>query len=335
MPPVRSIQLIGKSNAVGLSRDLDLVAAALRASGCEVAVTPALKSDSRRRRSLLVRTVARARRRGWLASAPRFDINVMLEHIWPQYLHLAPCNVAIPNPEWFDWRDRDLCWGIDRVWAKTAYTARLFSQLHLPTTPIGFDSEDRYDPAVPRERVFFHLAGKSRMKGTARLLAVWARHPHWPRLIALQDESERIPDPPPAPNVEYRVGFIADAELRRLQNACRFHLCPSEAEGWGHYIVEALGVGAVVITNDAPPMNELVSGARGCLVRCHRKGRQNQADTVQFDVEALEAAVERLMQTADAELDRLGAAARGFFEANHAGFAQRVGAAVQELGASV
>jgi glycosyltransferase involved in cell wall biosynthesis len=325
------VQLIGKSNGVGLSRDLDLMAAALRDGGCEVTITPAVKADSRRRRSLLVRALARARRRGWLAPAPRFDLNVMLEHVWPQYLHLAPCNVAIPNPEWFDWRDRNLIWGVDRVWAKTGYTQRLFATLR-PTTFIGFDSEDRHDGTVARERRFLHLAGKSRMKGTARLLAAWARHPQWPQLTVLQDDSERLPTPPAAANIDYRVGFVHDGELRRLQNACRFHLCPSEAEGWGHYIVEGLGVGAVVITNDAPPMNELVTAERGCVVRCHLKGRQNEAETVEFDSDALEASIECLLQAPESELGRLGAAARAFFDSNHAGFAGRVQAALGPIG---
>jgi glycosyltransferase involved in cell wall biosynthesis len=327
------IQLIGKSNGVGLSRDLDLVAAALRDGGCTVTVTPALKVDSRRRRSLWVRTLARARRRGWFAAARRFDLNIMLEHVWPQYLHLAPCNIAVPNPEWFDWRDRDLLWGVDRVWAKTGYTQRLFADLR-PTSFVGFDSEDRRDDSVPRQRQFLHLAGKSRMKGTARLLQTWARHPDWPQLIVLQDDSERLRSLPVAANIDYRVGFLSDGELRRLQNACRFHLCPSEAEGWGHYIVEALGVGAVVLTNDAPPMNELVTEERGRLVRCHRKGRQNEADTVEFDADAFESAIEQLLQTPEAELERLGRAARGFFESNHAGFAARIRAALTEAGST-
>jgi glycosyltransferase involved in cell wall biosynthesis len=329
-----SVNLIGKANGVGLSRDLDVMAAALRACGCAVSVTPALKADSRRRRSLLVRAGARLRRRGWWRSGRRYDYNVMLEHIWPQYLHQAPGNVVVPNPEWFDRRDRRLLWGIDHVWAKTAYTERLFSALNLPTTRIGFDSEDRRDATVAREPVFFHLAGKSRMKGTARLLQVWAQHPHWPQLIALQDPSERLAAPAAAHNIDYRVGFIADAELRRLQNRCLFHLCPSEAEGWGHYIVEALSVGAIVLTNDAPPMNELVDPSRGVLIRCRHKGMQNAAETVEFESADLATAVEGVLALRPDALVRLSTAARAYFEQNHAGFFSRVQRALDGLEAA-
>ncbi|EQD67759.1 glycosyltransferase, partial [mine drainage metagenome] len=58
-----------------------------------------------------------------------------------------------------------------------------------------------------------------------------------------------------AANIEHRIDYLDDAALQRLQNAHWFHLCPSETEGYGHYLVEAMGIGAVVLTTDAAPMN--------------------------------------------------------------------------------
>ena len=48
----------------------------------------------------------------------------------------------------------------------------------------------------------------------------------------------------PAANIDHRIGYLDEAELKRLQNAHVFHLCPSETEGFGHYLVEAMGIGA-------------------------------------------------------------------------------------------
>ena len=66
------------------------------------------------------------------------------------------------------------------------------------------------------------------------------------------------------------AAILDDAALRTLQNSHRFHLCLSEAEGWGHYIAEALSVGAITLTCDAAPMNELVTAERGLLVAAGR-----------------------------------------------------------------
>jgi len=52
----------------------------------------------------------------------------------------------------------------------------------------------------------------------------------------------------------------------RLQTLAAVHVCPSMVEGWGHYIDEGRRTGAVVITLDAAPMNELIDASCGVLV---------------------------------------------------------------------
>ena len=86
-----------------------------------------------------------------------------------------------------------------------------------------------------------------------------------------------------APNIDHRIGHLSDGELRRLQNSHRFHLCPSQTEGSGHYLVEALSVGATTLTLDAAPMNELVTADRGLLVPIAHTGTQYLATTNFFD----------------------------------------------------
>jgi hypothetical protein len=55
---------------------------------------------------------------------------------------------------------------------------------------------------------------------------------------------------------------ISFTQVRRFQSEHPIHICASEREGFGHYLNEARAAGALIITTDHPPMNELVtSGA--------------------------------------------------------------------------
>jgi hypothetical protein len=183
--------------------------------------------------------------------------------------------VLVPNPEWFDRRDVAMLDIADRIWAKTAFAEQLFVARGCRVQRIGFDSEDRFQASVLRQPQFLHLAGRSPLKGTQRLLALWQRHPQWPRLTLVQDARQgTAAGKPAAANIVHAGGFVSDSELRTLQNTHRFHLCLSEAEGWGHYIAEGMSVGAVTFTCDAPPMNELVDAERGMLINA-RLGEQH------------------------------------------------------------
>jgi hypothetical protein len=333
--PALRVQLIGKSNGVGLSRDLELLGAALAASGCQVTQHPCERRDRKRRRSLLTRLAMRVGRWRGAAAQPPYDVNVMLEHIWPQFVQQARLNVLVPNPEWTDRRDLAMLAIADRIWAKTAIAEQLFTARAGHVFRIGFDSEDRYEPAVVRVPQFLHLAGRSPLKGTQRLLALWRRHPQWPQLTVLQDAPAGGSGAAEPANIVHQQRFIGDQELRMLQNAHRFHMCLSEAEGWGHYIAEAMSVGAVTFTCDAAPMNELVDPSRGVLVPARLGEQHNLARIARFEEAALEAAIARLLLLSTAQLDAIGAAARAWFLDNKQGFAQRVRLAVDELGGAL
>lgn len=326
------INLIARDNGVGLSRDLRLLAAVLEGSGCEVTLTGI-------RRGKLTKWFRPWQLRlGWAwrrltrgARAHTHDLNLMLEHIWPDDAPFARVNALIPNPEWLLPRDRRRLGRVDHVLAKTRHAQALFEALERPVHFIGFTSLDRQLPEVPRVHEFFHLAGRSSAKGTERLLALWRRHPEWPRLTVVQSPLRAQPGAPAA-NIDHRVGYLDDHELRVLQNRHRFHLCPSETEGYGHYLVEAMSVGAVAVTLDAPPMNELVRPDRGLLVPpAASTGQQHLATTFHFDDAAMEQAIATLLAMDDATTASLGGAARAWFEDNTRDFGARLPAVIAAL----
>ena len=315
------INLIARNNGVGLTTDLRLLTDTLHAQGHKVEYT---NIRGGKLHKYVVPVVVRALNalRG-LARKPRYDVNLMLEHVRDEYASLAHRNVMLPNPEW-QWPDEVVRFtALDHVLVKTHHAEPIFRTRGCKTTYVGFTSPDRLDRSVPRRREFFHLAGRSELKGTERLLALWRKHLVWPKLTVVQHAITARPGPAAA-NIEHRIGYVDDAALKRLQNELRFHLCPSETEGYGHYLVEALSVGAIVVTNDAAPMNELVTRERGVLVACRASGEKNLATVYEFDEAAMTAAVEHLIAADEADLDRLGAAARTWYEDNDRGFGDRL-----------
>src|SRR5690606_34092893 len=91
-----------------------------------------------------------------------------------------------------------------------------------------------------------------------------------------------------APNIRHLLERVDDATLRTLQNSNAIHLCPSEAEGFGHCIAEAMSCGAVTLTTDAPPMNELITPERGVLVNYNRTTKQRSGANYYVDPVDLE-----------------------------------------------
>lgn len=321
----RRINLIARHNGVGLTRDLQLLAEALRSGGCDVTVTGIRRGKLTKWLRPWARRATWAIRRIFLGRrASTHDINVMLEHVWPDDVPFARTNVLIPNPEWLLPRDQLRLHRIDRILAKTRHAEALFRDLGHAVDYVGFSSVDRMIAETPRELAFFHLAGRSGSKGTEPLLALWRRHPEWPRLTVVQSPHNASPGEPAA-NIDHLIGYMDDATLQELQNRHRFHLCPSETEGYGHYLVEALSAGAVIITLDAPPMNELVPPDAGILVTPRATtGRQHLATTYFFDDEAMEVAIEKAIAMDEEVVREIGGAARARFLANEAAFAPRL-----------
>lgn len=316
----REIQLMAWDNGVGLGRDLRLLAEVLEAAGARVTVSRFSSGHAKapwaawsaRLRRMLARL--RGEVRDW-----RYDANVMLERLRPHHFALARRNLFIPNPEWFSRRNEPYLPRLDGVLCKTRHAVEIFRRRDCRSHFIGFTTHDCLRADVSRQRAFFHLAGRSRTKGTAQLLALWRRHPEWPMLTVVQHPSEATGDASGA-NIRHIVDYLPEERLRALQNAHRFHLCPSQAEGFGHYLCEAMSVGAVTITLDAAPMNELVSAERGILVACHEDGRQGLVPIQRFDDAAMEAAVARALAMQSEEQEVIGERARAWFEANDARF---------------
>lgn len=300
----REISIVGKQNRVGLDRDIEIVSSSLEAAGRPT-------------------TYRHYRDRPWLraiipgpAATPA---QIFIERVFPRWRKAADRSFLIPNQERFPRRHIGRLDSIDAVFAKTRHAAQLFARYHRSVIHIGFTSPDRRDARVARNwRQFLHVAGRSAVKGTDLIVDLWTHHPEWPTLHLVQS-SENAPTTVP-PNVTLHAGHLDDRTLLHLQNSSGIHLCPSRCEGWGHYIAEGLSCGAVVLTTDAPPMNELVANEWGRLVPWDRSEPRHLGTCFYVSAAALEESIEELLQTPEAELATLGEAAREWFQQNDVNF---------------
>jgi len=306
-----SVRIVGRLNGVGIDRDAAIIAEVAGSCGLEPAIS--------HHRSIgpLSRLASHNR--------DRDDAIIFLERVKSRWLGRADRFLLVPNQERFPKRLVHTLGRVDQVLVKTRHAEQIFSRHHPSVTRIGFTSVDRRLARVqPDYARFFHLAGGSSLKGTETLLRVWADHPAWPVLTVLQHRPGTVPDVPS--NVELRREYVADDELMRMQNTFGVHLCPSLSEGWGHSIVEAMSCGAMVVTTDGPPMNELVGPDRGVLVPAARSEPRKLGVNYYVDPGALADAVEAVIAMPDARKAALGAAARSWFESNDRAFREKLAA---------
>jgi len=237
------------------------------------------------------------------------DVALFVEIIAPQYLGCAELTWFMPNPEWFHFGWKTLLNHVDLVLCKTRQTQRVFEALRCECVFTGFTSRDMLDSTVKRERRFLHVAGKSQTKNTKAIICAWTQSlPAAAHLTLVSRDFAEFASGIPHITVHSRV---TDDELRVMMNSHQFHLCPSAAEGWGHYIHEAMSCGAVAVTTDGEPMNELA-----CCLKVPATTRRNMSLVPLWDVSptAMRQAVLDCLNLSTAEVRTIGSEARWAFE---------------------
>ena len=316
------IHLIGWRNQAGLTRDLELLAEVLSEAGHAVQVDGL--------------TPPRRLRRIWLrlrSAGPPWDLTIFVERGVPRWMELSRRNVLIPNPEWLI--EGPHLGRMNEFWCKSGSATEALDGMGVPLVRIGFSTRGRLQPTsgtiARRWHSAVHVAGDNPYKGTAGLVEIWQRHPEWPQLTVVLRGNRIVLPTGLSSNIRLIDRFLEDRELAALQSEAGLHLCPSEVEGFGHTLAEGMRLGAVVVTTDAPPMNELVMPERGVLVPARRLEPMRRGFRCQADPEALEATLARLLGSEQRRLEELGRAAAVWFEENDLTFRNRLREAVSRI----
>ncbi|MEQ1869551.1 MAG: glycosyltransferase [Vicinamibacterales bacterium] len=319
----QDINIVFKDNGQGLSRDARLLEGILTSAGHSVSLSPQPFQPPLELRFLPEqgkRAIAGTRNAAirWTRSrGRRWDLNIFLEGLDERYLGLARTNFFFPNQEWLTREDRGRMGALDLVLFKTRHAEERLADAARKSALVGFTSEDKRRTGVTKDwNTALHVAGWNPYKGTEAILAAWRSHPEWPTATVVAQSAQG----PSAANLQVVTKRLSHAALAELQNGAGLHLCPSEAEGFGHSINEARSCGAAVLTTDGPPMNELVTPASGLLAPYGETEPMASGTRYKITGAGLNAAVERWIQMSLTDRERLGAAARAAFEADDEAF---------------
>ncbi len=299
---MKSINIFAVSNGVGITRDLELIKGILGKEGYSVLVNNPFR----------------------YTPSKRYDLSIHLERFKPELFSEASKNVLIPNQEWFEQSWLQFLPAFDAVFTKSKFADDVFKKLNCKTEYISFTSEDRYLPEVKKDDYhWFHCAGKSVQKQTEIVYRTWQKNPGFPQMTILQDPKFYRPRLT-LKNVNYCYDRVTDDFLRTMQNTFGVHVCPSEAEGFGHYINEGLSCKAIVIATNGLPMNELVTPERGVLCEFNRDEPIRLSRRYVINEDNLEKAVVKTLVLGEHERLEMREKARAFYETNDAFFRKRL-----------
>jgi glycosyltransferase involved in cell wall biosynthesis len=252
------------------------------------------------------------------------DVCILLENMHTADVTVASRTVFIPNPEWLLDESRWKLPLVDRIACKTRHAEQVLREHGLDATFVGFTSQDRFDGTVsPDRRRFLNIASGGTHKGTREVLELWSAHPEWPQLTILAGRSKLDADE--RHNITIIRDWVTEQELVRYMRSSGVHLCCSTSEGFGHSIVEAMSCGVLVITTDAPPMNEFINEARGVLVATSGMRPMRWGVHAELDLGSLERAIETAIRMDDGEFEARCASARAWYDENRSGFIDRIG----------
>ena len=235
----------------------------------------------------------------------RVDIHIFLEHLYEYALSFATMTCFIPNMEWLNGKDLRLLTKYPDITiiAKTKYARDILCKRFGPRVRYtGWDSIDMHNNNESKSNQWLHLKGVSPFKHTQAVLNVWMKHPEWPvlHIVAHGDDKKNgfitlAHSVNVTPNIVLYQYKLDHDVLVGMMNRCAYHICPSQVEGFGHYINEGLSTNATVITTDGAPMNELVTDAR-CLIPCRLSHMMNLGMSFEFSEESLELVLKNVIE---------------------------------------
>lgn len=267
-----------KINVVGMdysgqALDAELLRLELVRHGHKVTITPVLTMSLFQR--ILVKTGLHKLR------LAKYDLNIFIQQPRAWWMPVARRSVLIPNPDWIDDSELKGVKKMNAIWCKTRHALKIFDQMGCSSHFLGFTSPVAVQEESSLQRNpwgCLHIGGSSNLKGTKVLIDQWKKNPQWPILTILSQIETHKNAVAGVANITLISEKLPANEVTNLRANNGIHIQMSETEGYGHVISESMASGAVVVTLEAEPMNELINSSNGFLVQAHLIGKHYLAE---------------------------------------------------------
>jgi len=265
-PFLKTVRILCPWGSPGLYRDAELYSFVLGPSSYIVYVDPTL---SLARNELNRRTDINLclERTNFLRHFPSLENWLMVnQEFFPPLRQVQSIDLFICKSLYASRKVETLC-KKHGLKGRVYYTRHSSDDLLLRSMTLPINSSLEKD-----ELLFVHFAGKSPQKQTRVVIETFLQpaFSHTKLVVTCHDIcyemlSDLLQDLSLPPRIQI-FSSLDSLSLLYYQRRARLHVCPSSTEGYGHYINEGRSVGGIIITLDAPPMNELVSSDNGILI---------------------------------------------------------------------
>lgn len=227
-------------------------------------------------------------------NCPKSVINIFIERTEKikNIINTAKYNLLMVNHEYFsNIMKRELLEYIDILLAKTrvgVHTLLKYKKKYKFKCKIyytKFTTNTMITNTKKNYNELLHLADKSPFKMTDTVIQTWVNNKKLPNITitcfddCLKNTKHQLKKQQiynlqqyikNSSNIKLHTKFLPNDIITNLKNESGCYICPSYQEGYGHYINEGRSKGAVIITTNAPPMNELINKSNGILVNCKK-----------------------------------------------------------------
>jgi len=263
------------------------------------------------------------------------DINLFLESIHEdciQYIFRTKYNIFMINHELFDYdylmnqikkqkRDipeYDYNKKIDLFLCKTMACVEFIKKWNLKYMYTKFTTLMPIINTKKDYNQFLHTAGSSPLKNTDVIINIWNKLNKkititcYDRCLINLKKYVKLLDNKYINLLDRKQ---EPEKIIQLCNSIGNHLCPSMIEGYGHYINQGRITSSIVLTIDAPPMNELVNENNGILIPYSKKIlRKNGSLAYVISEHDLLHGINKMLSLTDKQREKMGIQLKAEYE---------------------